>query len=67
MNPSGPPSIVRLIDWRRHHTLFQVIDAIRTVASTRLLVACDGPSPEHLGEAEKLADSRAFTSIPMAS
>jgi len=48
-----------LIAWRRPHTLRQVIDAIRPVAPTRLYVACDGPSPERLGEAEKVAATRA--------
>lgn len=50
---------VLLIAWRRPHTLRQVIDAIRPVAPTRLYVACDGPNPEHPGEAEKVSDTRA--------
>ena len=48
-----------LIAWRRPHTLRQVIDAIRPVEPTRLFVACDGPSPERPGEAEKVAATRA--------
>ena len=48
-----------LLCWRRPHTLRQVIDAIRPVAPTRLYVACDGPSPERPGEAEKVAATRA--------
>ena len=48
-----------LIAWRRPHTLRQVIDAIRLVGPTRLYVACDGPNPERLGEAEKVASTRA--------
>jgi hypothetical protein len=47
-----------LITWRRPHTLRQVIDAIRPLAPTRLYVACDGPSPERPGEAEKVAATR---------
>jgi hypothetical protein len=35
-----------------------VIDAIGPVAPTRLFVACDGPSPERPGEAEKVAAIR---------
>jgi hypothetical protein len=51
---------VLLIVWRRPHTLRQVIDAIRPVAPTHLFVACDGPNPERLGEAEKVASTRAL-------
>jgi hypothetical protein len=40
------------------NTLRQVIDAIRPVAPTCLYVACDGPNPERLGEAEKVAATR---------
>ena len=50
---------VLLLAWRRHHTLRQVIDAIRPVAPTRLFVACDGPTPERPGEAEKVTATRA--------
>jgi hypothetical protein len=50
---------VLLLAWRRHHTLRQVIDAIRPVAPTRLFVACDGPNPERPGEAEKVTATRA--------
>ena len=49
---------VLLIAWRRPHTLRQVINAIRPVAPTRLFVACDGPSSDRLGEAEKVAATR---------
>jgi hypothetical protein len=56
-NPANTP--ILLIAWRRPHTLRQVIDAIRPVAPTRLYVACDGPNPERLGEAEKVAATRA--------
>jgi hypothetical protein len=55
-NPANTPLL--LIAWRRPHTLRQVIDAIRPVAPTRLYVACDGPNPERLGEAEKVAATR---------
>jgi len=41
---SSPPLI--LIAWRCPHALRQVIDAIRTVAPTRLYVARDGPKPK---------------------
>jgi len=51
-----------LITWRRPDTLLQVIDAIRPAAPSRLFVACDGPNPERLGEAEKVADTRAVIS-----
>ena len=50
---------VLLITWRRPHTLRQVIDAIRPLAPSLLFVACDGPNPERLGEAEKVAATRA--------
>ena len=56
MNPADTPLL--LIAWRRPHTLRQVIDAIRPVAPTRIFVACDGPSPERPGEAEKVAATR---------
>jgi len=49
---------ILLIAWRRPHTLRQVIDAIRVVAPTRLFIACDGPSPERPGEAEKVATTK---------
>ena len=49
---------VLLIAWRRPQTLRQVINAIRTVAPTRLFVACDGPNPNRPGEAEKVAATR---------
>lgn len=45
---------ILLIAWRRPHTLRQVIDAIRQIQPTRLYVACDGPSPDRAGEAEKV-------------
>jgi hypothetical protein len=48
-----------LIAWRRPETLRQVIQAIRPLAPTRLYVACDGPSPERPGEAEKVIATRA--------
>jgi hypothetical protein len=57
MNPSSTP--ILLITWRRPHTLRQVIDTIRPVAPTHMFVACDGPNPERLGEAEKVAATRA--------
>jgi hypothetical protein len=38
--------------------LRQVIDAIRPVAPIRLFIACDGPSSERSGEAEKVAATR---------
>ena len=57
MNPADTPLL--LIAWRRPHTLRQVINAIRPVAPTRLFVACDGPSPERPGEAEKVSATRA--------
>jgi hypothetical protein len=56
VNPADTPLL--LIAWRRPHTLRQVIDAIRPVAPTRIFVACDGPSPERPGEAEKVAATR---------
>jgi hypothetical protein len=56
-NPADTPLL--LIAWRRPHTLRHVIDAIRPVAPTRLYVACDGPSPERPGEAEKVDATRA--------
>lgn len=49
-----------LIAWRRPHTLRQVIDAIRSVAPSRLFVACDGTNPERFGEAESVAATRAL-------
>jgi hypothetical protein len=52
VNPANTPP---LIAWRRSHTLRQVIDAIRSVAPTRLFVGCDGPSPVRASEAEKVA------------
>jgi len=49
---------VLLIVWRRPQTLRQVINAIRPVAPSCLFVACDGPSPERLGEDAKVAATR---------
>lgn len=49
---------ILLIVWRRPHTLRQVIEAIRPVAPSQLYVACDGPNPDRLGEAEKVAATR---------
>ena len=51
---------VLLIAWRRPQTLFQVIDAIRPIAPTRLFVACDGPNPDRSGEVDKVAETRAL-------
>jgi hypothetical protein len=56
LSPANTPLL--LIAWRRPHTLRQVIDAIRPVAPSHLFVACDGPNPERLGEAEKVAATR---------
>jgi hypothetical protein len=50
---------ILLIAWRRPHTLRQVINAIRPVAPTCLFLACDGPSAQRPGEAEKVAATRA--------
>jgi hypothetical protein len=50
---------VLLIVWRRPDTLRQLINAIRPLAPSRLYVACDGPNPERLCEAEKVAATRA--------
>ena len=50
---------ILLIVWRRPRTLRQVIDAIRPLAPTCLFVACDGPSLERSGEADKVAATRA--------
>ena len=49
---------ILLIVWRRPHTLHQVINAMRPVAPSCLYVACDGPSPERAGEAEKVSATR---------
>ena len=49
---------VLLIVWRRPHTLHEVINAIRSVAPTRLFVACDGPNSTRPGEVEKVAATR---------
>ena len=42
------------------HTLRQLIAAIRPLAATRLVGACDAPNPERPGEAEKVAATRAL-------
>jgi hypothetical protein len=55
-SPADTPLL--LIAWRRPHTLRQLLDAIRPIAPTHLFVACDGPNPEHPGEAEKVAATR---------
>jgi hypothetical protein len=49
---------ILLLAWRRPHTLMQVIDAIRPIAPTRIFVACDGPSEDRHGEAEKVSATR---------
>jgi len=49
---------ILLIIWRRPHTLSRVIDAIRIIRPKTLFVACDGPSPDRAGEAEKVAATR---------
>lgn len=53
---------ILLLFWRRPHTLRQVIDSIRSVAPTRLYLACDGPNLNRVGEAEKVAATRAIIS-----
>ena len=35
---------VLLVVWRRPHELRQVIKAVRSVAPSRIFVACDGPN-----------------------
>lgn len=49
---------ILLVAWRRPNTLIKVIEAIRSVAPTRMFVACDGPNPEHTGEADKVFATR---------
>jgi hypothetical protein len=53
---SCPP--ILLLAWRRPSTLRQVIDAIRPSAPQLLFVACDGPNPKRIGEAEKVSATR---------
>ena len=56
-----PPAFdtpVLLVVWRRPHELRQVIKAVRSVAPSRIFVACDGPNHQRLGEAEKVAATR---------
>jgi hypothetical protein len=55
MSPHAP---LLLLVWRRQKSLRQVIDAIRPSSPSRLFVACDGPSLERKGEAEKVAATR---------
>lgn len=50
---------VLLIAWRRPHTIRQVIESMRSIAPRRLYVACDGPSADRPGEAEKVLATRA--------
>lgn len=50
---------ILLIAWRRPHTVREVLAAIRAYAPPRLFIACDGPSTERPGEAEKVAATRA--------
>lgn len=50
---------VLLIVWRRPDTLTQVISSIRSVAPTRIYVACDGPNVDRKGEVAKVAATRA--------
>lgn len=47
-----------LLAWRRPHTLRHVLTAIRPVAPAKIYIACDGPSPDRPGEAEKVAATR---------
>jgi hypothetical protein len=49
---------VLLVAWRRPSTTRQVIAAIRAYAPERVYVACDGPSPDRPGEAEKVLATR---------
>lgn len=51
---------VLLIAWRRDSILQKVIDALRIVRPRQLFIACDGPNRERLGEAEKVAATRAL-------
>jgi len=56
VNSSDPPLL--LIAWRRPHTLRHVLTAIRSVAPAKIYIACDGPSSDRPGEAEKVAATR---------
>ncbi len=47
-----------LLTWRRPDTLRKVINAIRPVGPSRLYIACDGPSPDRIGEYEKVLYTR---------
>lgn len=49
---------VLIIAWRRPNTLRQLIDALRTVAPSKLFIACDGANPERPGEKEKVSATR---------
>ena len=53
-----PP--VLILAWRRPHTLRQVINALRPIGLTQLYVACDGPNPDRLGEADKVEATRSL-------
>ena len=49
---------VLLIVFRRPHTLRQVINALRSVAPSRIFVACDGPDVSRAGESELVAATK---------
>ena len=53
---------VLLIAWRRPQMLRKVIDSLRIVAPKIMFIACDGPNENRVGEAEKVAATRAVIS-----
>lgn len=50
---------ILVIVWRRPNSLRQLLTALRSLEPDCLFFACDGPNPSRLGEAEKVAATRA--------
>jgi hypothetical protein len=49
---------ILLLCWRRPAAIRQVIDAIRALEPVTIFVACDGPSLDRFGEAQKVDQTR---------
>ncbi|MEG4483655.1 putative capsular polysaccharide synthesis family protein [Microcoleus sp. D2_18a_B4] len=60
MNQSPFTTPIVLIIFKRPHTTKQVFEVIQTLQPSQLFVIADGPNPDHPGELEKCAATRAI-------
>jgi hypothetical protein len=60
MNQPPFTTPIVLIIFKRPHTTKQVFEVIKTLQPCQLFVIADGPNPEHPGEIEKCAATRAI-------